>query len=97
MKPGTPFLVPHQWEETTSCLSEPLDDGRRFSIGDRRVNASVDDEIRVRLVSCRIERGEIHLRGLCHLFIGIMEYVDVIGKALPVFVEYQAPCQVTRI
>src|SRR5438105_1849557 len=97
MQAGTPFLVPHQRKETPLCLSKPLYDCFRFSIGDRRVYASVNDEVRVCLVSCGIEDGEVRLSSPCHFFVGVMEDVDVVGTPLPIFVEYCATCQVTRL
>src|SRR5215813_3901018 len=97
MKPGTPFLVLHQRKETQLCLSEPLYDCLRFSVGDRRVYASVDHDVRVRLVSCGIENREVRLGSPCHLFIGVMKYGDVVGTTLPVFVEHKTTCQVARV
>ncbi|WP_247380457.1 MULTISPECIES: hypothetical protein [unclassified Bradyrhizobium] len=97
MEPRSPLLVPHERKEAKPRLREPLDDCRFSFARDSCIDAAVDDEVPMRLEAGGVENGEVELRGLGHLFVGIVKDVDVVGSSLPILVEHQAAGEIATL
>src|SRR4051794_36766120 len=97
MESRPPLFIADERKEPQPCFGEPLNDRRRMSIGYRRVDASIDDEIPMHLVSRGLQGRDIHCRSAGDLFVAIVKNIDIVRTPWPVLVEHQAACQVARL